>query len=89
MEIAFIIEMRNKSQAESIPHGSRHNPCAFSKGKKELFDSPHLLFSFPFAGRDVVHDCLTPAGRVAWEEWEVLLPRIWLFPGVSPELDKS
>lgn len=87
MEIAFIIEMRNKGQAESISHGLRHSPCAFLKEKKKI-DSPHLLFSFTLAMCDV-HDCMTPGGRVAWGEWEALLPRIWLFQGASPELDKS
>lgn len=46
MEIAFVIEKRNKGQAESIPHGSRHSPCAFLKEKKRIiwFSTSYVFF---------------------------------------------
>lgn len=45
MEIAFIIEMRNKGRAQSIPHGLRHCSCAFLKEKRNYL-TLHI-FCFP------------------------------------------
>ena len=84
MEITFIIEMRNMGQIESIPHCSRHTPCAFLKEKRSSLTLHSLLFSFALVGRDVMPDCVTVGGRVAWEERGALVPGSFAFSRSQP-----
>lgn len=80
--------MRNMGQIESIPHCSRHSPCAFLK---EQTNSLTLYSLFPLNWWGVMWCPITwhwvrgLHGRME----KLCFPGILLFQGVSPKLEKS